>query len=371
MITTTDETLAEFEHAAQTFATKELAGRVEANDRHPFAPLFDSTVERAWESGFFSVMLPEAMGGIDAGIGVLCTLLDRISQVDASLAGMMLTTALAQRITLAAGAQLPEASDARHTLIACPAYIDPAREAELPRARLEGAHATLSGELRYLTLGGIAATALVPARVQGEPGYQWFLVALDGSAGARCSEPVVSLGLHACPSVDVTFDAAAATPLGAPGSGATHFSAAAREVRLGAAAIAAGLLKGSLAEALAYARERSQGGRRIVDWSEVRMMLANMAVQARVADLCLTQACAAVAAGAPDADELAAAATLHIQQQACEIVNDGVQLLGGNGYMKDYGQEKRYRDARHVQSLFGAAPLRKLDLARALIERMQ
>ncbi len=33
---------------------------------------------------------------------------------------------------------------------------------------------------------------------------------------------------------------------------------------------------------------------------------------------------------------------------ACELVNDGVQLLGGNGYMKDYGQEKRYRDARQV-----------------------
>jgi alkylation response protein AidB-like acyl-CoA dehydrogenase len=185
----------------------------------------------------------------------------------------------------------------------------------------------------------------------------------------RRSDPVVSLGLHACPSVDVDFAAAPATPLGAAGSGARHLAAALRDVRLGAAAISAGILKGSLGEALAYARERHQGGRRIADWSEIRMMLADMAVQARVADLCLTQACAAVAARAPDADELAAAATLHIQQQACEVVNDGVQVLGGNGYMKDYGQEKRYRDARQAQALLGAAPLRKLELGRALIER--
>lgn len=367
MITTFDAALGEFEDVARTFAAKELRGEVEANDRHPFAPLFEPTIARACESGFFSVVLPEELGGIGAGIDVLCTMLERISQVDASLAAIMFATAFAQRLMITAGAQPPAPSDARRTLVACPAYCDPAKLASLPEARLAGGTATLSGRLEYLTLGGIAATGLVPARVDGEPGYRWFVVDLD-AAGVRRSPPVVSLGLHACPSVDVDFDAAAAHPIGAADSGAAHFDAAARAVRLGAAAIAAGILNGSLAEALAYARERAQGGRRIVDWSEVRMLLASMAVQARVADMCLTQACAAAAAGSADADVYALAATVHIQEQACEVVNDGVQLLGGNGYMKDYGQEKRYRDARQVQALLGHAPLRKLELARSLIE---
>jgi alkylation response protein AidB-like acyl-CoA dehydrogenase len=39
-----------------------------------------------------------------------------------------------------------------------------------------------------------------------------------------------------------------------------------------------------------------------------------------------------------------------------------VQLLGGNGYMKDYPQEKRMRDAKQVQSLLGMAPVRKIQL---------
>ena len=56
------------------------------------------------------------------------------------------------------------------------------------------------------------------------------------------------------------------------------------------------------------------------------------------------------------------AAALHIAELACNATTDGIQILGGYGYMKDYGQEKRYRDARMVQALLGAVPLKKLDI---------
>ena len=60
------------------------------------------------------------------------------------------------------------------------------------------------------------------------------------------------------------------------------------------------------------------------------------------------------------------AAALHIHELACEVVTDGIQVLGGNGYMKDYGQEKRYRDARQVQALLGIAPLKKIGIIREI-----
>ncbi len=44
-----------------------------------------------------------------------------------------------------------------------------------------------------------------------------------------------------------------------------------------------------------------------------------------------------------------------------KATNDGIQVLGWVGYMKDFGQEKRFRDAQHVQALMGIATLRKLE----------
>ena len=125
-------------------------------------------------------------------------------------------------------------------------------------------------------------------------------------------------------------------------------------------------MRGSLDEALAYSKERFQGGRSIINWSEVSMLLAGMAIKADVAGMCVAQACQAVEQGSVNNGSAGIAAAVHIHEIACEAVTDGIQVLGGYGYMKDYGQEKRYRDARQVQALLGAAPLKKIDLLRGL-----
>lgn len=374
MITTFDPDLVAFAELAEAFAAKELKPHVEVHDRYPFGPLYDDAIAKAWEAGFFAINLSEKLGGIDGDIGVLCTLLDRISQIDASLAGVMFTTAMAQSLITAAdaGSSIAEACDraktVRDALLACPVFCNPGQLVSLPSATIADDAATLNGTLDYLTLGNVAAQALVPARVSGHEGYGWFLVKLD-DPGVSVSDPIFSLGLHACPSVDVRFSGVRAVMIGAPDCGATYFASTTATLQLAAAAISAGIMKGALNEASAYARERMQGGRKIIDWSEVRMIMANMAIKTRVADLCLTQACALSTRDLAESVDSSLAAALHIQELACELVNDGVQLLGGNGYMKDYGQEKRYRDARQVQALLGLAPLRKLDLCHTLCAR--
>ncbi|MBI5896521.1 MAG: acyl-CoA dehydrogenase, partial [Desulfobacterales bacterium] len=44
----------------------------------------------------------------------------------------------------------------------------------------------------------------------------------------------------------------------------------------------------------------------------------------------------------------------------CDVTTDGIQVMGGVGYMKDFGQEKRFRDAKHTQALLGIAPAKKI-----------
>ncbi|HWR68039.1 MAG TPA: acyl-CoA dehydrogenase, partial [Desulfomonilia bacterium] len=250
-------------------------------------------------------------------------------------------------------------------LVAYPSFCNPAQMVKLPSAERSGKGYVLKGDLEYLVLGGIAAQALIPARLEDKSGYSFFLVDL-GDKGVKKGDPVFSLGLHACPAVDVTFNTVKAHLIGEEGKGYGSFQAASKKLHVAAAAMSAGILKGTFNEALAYAQERFQGGCQIINWSEVSMILANMAVKADVADLCVAQACQALEKGTTDWGRLCVAAAIHVHELCCEAVNDGVQVLGGNGYMKDYGQEKRYRDARQVQALLGISPMKKISIIREI-----
>jgi alkylation response protein AidB-like acyl-CoA dehydrogenase len=103
----------------------------------------------------------------------------------------------------------------------------------------------------------------------------------------------------------------------------------------------------------------------------VRMLLANMAVEVQVGQSCLAWACHELDAKSPGWDKTSRAAAIHVAEMACRATVDGVQLLGGNGFMKDYGQEKRMRDSKQVQCLLGMAPVRKMDLIEQIINESE
>jgi alkylation response protein AidB-like acyl-CoA dehydrogenase len=360
-----------FEELAQSFAAKELVKKVEEHDRYPFGEFFENVLDKAYDVGFLGVLLSEDMGGIGGGIGALCVILQAVCRADASLGGIIFANALSQEILRAAGADktsrkiFPKATSARDVLVACPAYIDPSQVSALPKEARSGKDYVLSGTMELVVLGSLAQRALIPARTGASGPYSFFLVDLTAKGVSR-SEPVFTLGLHACPAVDITFDRVKAQLIGEAGKGREYFASASRAMHIAAAAMNAGIMKGSLSEGLAYAKERQQGGCEIINWSEVSMILATMGIKAHVAELCVAQACQAFEADPKRWGLHGLATELHVHEIACEVVTDGIQVLGGNGYMKDYGQEKRYRDARQVQALLGTAPLKKIGFTREL-----
>jgi alkylation response protein AidB-like acyl-CoA dehydrogenase len=78
--------------------------------------------------------------------------------------------------------------------------------------------------------------------------------------------------------------------------------------------------------------------------------------------MAVSSACSAMENKMAEWDLYAKTAALHVQDVACQVTTDGIQVLGGYGYMKDYGQEKRFRDAQQIKTLLGMAPLRKVEL---------
>ena len=367
MLSSFKSDLKPFEDLARSFAAKELAGKAEEHDRYPFGEFFQDVLDKAYEVEFLGIMLPEDLGGIGGSMGTLGVVLDAVCRADSSLGGIIFTNALSQEILLAADARdiageiFGGASSAGEFLVAFPSYTHPAYQDGLPEYKRSGRGYTLTGPVELLVLGGIASRAIVPARAGSGRSCSFFLIDLDHK-GVQKSRPVFTLGMHACPAVDVRLDRVRARLVGEEGKGDEYFGRVSPAMHVAAAAMNAGIMRGSLDEALAYARERYQGGREIIRWSEISMLLAGMAVKADVAEMCVIQACWALEQGEAGWSSRCTASALHIHEIACETVTDGIQVLGGNGYMKDYGQEKRFRDARQVQALLGSVPARKLDL---------
>ncbi|MCE5212777.1 MAG: acyl-CoA/acyl-ACP dehydrogenase [Deltaproteobacteria bacterium] len=375
MITALNKDLKPFEDLITEFAREELKPHVEKNDRYPYdsrdAEIIESNFRKIYDLGFLGIMLPEEYNGIGQGISALCMMLGHVAEVDASYSLIIFTSSLSQEVILAAGADktakklFPQAKTAQDYFISFPSFTNPGQVVTLPQAAISGKDYKLTGNLDYLVLGNFTNWAVIPAKVSGKQGYSFFLVDLKDKA-VRKSAPIFSLGLHACPIVDITFDGVNAQLLGEEGEGEKYFNKASKVLHVATAAISSGIMKGSLKEAMDYAKEREQGGWTIVNWSEVRMILANMTVKSKAVDMCVAGTCQGIEAGIPDWGVYSMAAAIHVHEMACEVVTDGIQVLGGNGYMKDYGQEKRYRDARQVQALLGLVPLRKLSLIREI-----
>ncbi len=373
MCASVNQELQMLDSMAKEFAESELVPGREEFDDFPFSPLFDGALKKANEVGFFSLMLPEDMGGANRSMKALCTVLYETCRADASLGGVIFTNALAQEVMINAGASdmIPSPEEAggnpRKALLAFAPFDNPVETENRARAKAVDGEHFLDGDVEYVMLGGLAERALVAATMEGQEGISFFLTDV-GLPEVRVSEPVISLGLHACPAVDIRFRGARATLIGEAGEGGLYLSQAADRLSVACAAMSSGIMLGSFLTALDYARGRTQGGRLILEWSKMRMSLADIAIKMKCADLIVDTAGTSVDEAESGWQQASRAAALHVCPIACDVANEGIQLLGGNGYMHEYGQEKRFRDAQTVQSLLGMLPLRKLAYLNMVLE---
>lgn len=366
------EDMAPLEEMARRLAQDKIKPKSSALDRYPFAggeaAAIDALLDELDAQGLLAVTAPEAWGGLGLGVDALSVIIYALSEVDASFALPVFTAAFSQGLLAKAGGTPPwqaETASGRDRLVAFPLFETPGRISSLPQASRTATDFTLTGAVRDLAMGRYARRALVPAILEGESDYAYFLVELAGPS-VRCCVSDLPLGMRALPLLDLDLTATPAQLVGAERGGGEIFSEVAARFQAAAAAMSAGLMRGALQEVLAYAQERHQGGRAIINWSEVRMMIGAMAARSRTADACVAATCQAVEADSPGWRSLALGSATLVHELACQQGDDGLQALGGVGYMRDFPQEKRYRDARQLQALLGAAPLRKL----ALVDRL-
>ena len=176
------------------------------------------------------------------------------------------------------------------------------------------------------------------------------------------------MGLRASPVAQIAFDGArvpADRLLGDENGGFRIAMSALDGGRLGIAACAVGLAQSALDHAAAYAREREQLGRPIVQFQGLAFMLADMATQISAARALTLAAARLRDVGRPYSVE-AAKAKLFATDMAMRVTTDAVQVLGGYGYVADHPVERYMREAKVLQIVEGTNQIQRVVISRAL-----
>ncbi len=136
--------------------------------------------------------------------------------------------------------------------------------------------------------------------------------------------------------------------------------------RLYVAALLVGAMRASAEYSRAYAQQREAFGRPIAHHQALAFLIADMASAVDGARLLLHEAAARSDRG-DDATEAAATAFAEACEQAMFVTPNGLQILGGHGFMQDYPVEKWMREARALGLLLGGVDAAREDAGQALL----
>ena len=237
------------------------------------------------------------------------------------------------------------------------------------RAARDGDGYTVTGSKAWITHGGEADFYVLFARTAetGTSGISCFLI--DGDQpGMTPGAPEQKMGLTGSTTAQLHFDGARVPVdrrLGAEGQGFPIALSALDSGRLGIAACAVGLAQGALDEAVAYALRREQFGTRIIDFQGLSFLLADMAAAVESARATYLDAARRKDRGLPYARQ-ASIAKLVATDAAMKVTTDAVQVLGGNGYTRDYPVERFMREAKVMQIFEGTNQIQRLVIGRHL-----
>ncbi|RIY03326.1 acyl-CoA dehydrogenase [Aureimonas flava] len=241
------------------------------------------------------------------------------------------------------------------------------------RATLEGDTYRLDGAKQFISGGGLADLYVVMARTGGEgPSGISALVVPGDTPGLSFGADERKMGWNAQPTRALIFEncrVPVAHRLGAEGQGFAIAMAGLDGGRLNIAACSLGGAWAALDRAVAHMNERRTFGKRLAEHQALRFRMADAATDLEVGRSILWRAAAALDASDPAATTLCAMAKRVCTDKGFAVANEALQMLGGYGYLADYGLEKIVRDLRVHQILEGTNEIMRVIVARQVMGR--
>lgn len=238
-------------------------------------------------------------------------------------------------------------------------------------ARRDGGNYILNGSKQFISGAGAVDVYIVMART-GEPGPRGvsaFLVPA-GTPGLGFGANERKMGWHAQPTRAVTFQDCKVPSdhlIGQEGDGFKIAMSALVGGRLNIAACSLGGAHSAVDKAIAYMRERRAFGKRLDEFQGLQFRVADMVTELEAARTMLYTAAAAFDRGDDDAPLRSAMAKRFVTDIGYKVANDAQQMLGGYGYLAEYGLEKIVRDLRVHQILEGTNEIMRVIIARSVL----
>ncbi|MDR2770684.1 MAG: acyl-CoA dehydrogenase family protein [Clostridiales Family XIII bacterium] len=238
-------------------------------------------------------------------------------------------------------------------------------------ALLDGDHYILNGGKIFITNACKADTYVVFAVTTpdiGTRGISAFIVEKDRD-GFSFGDHYDKLGIRSSATAELIFNDVKVPKenlLGREGEGFRIAMATLDGGRIGIASQALGIAQGAYENALEYAKERVQFGKAIAHQQVISFKLADMATKLRAARFLIYSAAELKENHEPYGME-SAMAKQSASDVGLEIVNDALQIFGGNGYLKGMEVERAYRDAKICTIYEGTNEIQRIVIASHII----
>ena len=361
------------------FGVKEIRPKMMEWDESQYFP--KELFKKLGDLGLMGVLVPIEYGGSGFGYHEYVTAISELAKIDGSIG-----LSMAAHNSLCTGHILQFASEDQKKkylprLASCEwlgawGLTEPNTGSDAGNMRTvavkDGDHYILNGAKNFITHGKSGDVAVVIVRT-GEVGDSHGMTAFiveRGTPGFTAGKKENKLGMRASETAEMIFTDCRihkSQMIGKEGEGFVQSLKVLDGGRISIAALSLGIAEGAYEAALQYSKERHQFNQPISSFQGISFKLAEMATKVEAAKL-LTYRSADLKNRGKSVNKESAMAKLYASEIAVEVANDGLQIFGGYGYIKDFPAEKYYRDAKLCTIGEGTSEIQKLVISRCILK---
>lgn len=374
MMSMYDAQYTELRDLMSKFSDTEVAPLAHQIDHDALIP--KALINKLYENGFMGSYIPEEFGGAGMDYTSYAIIIEELSRGCAST-GVLVSahTSLCMWPILNYGTTEQKTKFlpglASGGIIGCFCLSEPNAGSDpgglTTFAEDKGDHFEISGVKNWITNGRDAGIAIVMAKTTkttDHKGVTAFIVETN-SPGFKVQKVEEKLGIKGSSTAQIWLDKVKVPKdqvIGVVGQGFKVALSTLDGGRIGIASQAVGIAEAAFRYAKKYSKERIQFGKPIAELQAVQFMLADMSTKIAAARLLVMHASHLKDNGLPYSKE-AAQAKLFASESCMSITTKAIQVLGGNGYSKEYPCERHFRDAKITEIYEGTSEIQRIVIA--------
>ncbi len=370
-------------HSAEYKELRELVAKFSDAEVGPLAAEIDEKgkipedlIAKVAENGFMGCYIPEEFGGAGMDYMSYAIIVEELSRGCAST-GVLVSahSSLATWPIINFGSQEQKAKYlpklATGEMIGCFCLSEPDAGSDAASlttfAEDKGDYYLLNGTKNWITNGKQAGLAIVFAKTEKTEDHRGMSAFIVETAweGFSIQKSEDKLGIRGSSTTQIVFENVKVPKENLLGKEKKGFSIGLATLdggRIGIAAQALGIAEAAFRYAKKYSMERIQFGKPIGDLQAIQFMLADMSTKIAASRLLIAEASRLKDNGEGYSKE-AAQAKVFASEAAMWITTKAIQILGGNGYVKEYPVERHFRDAKITEIYEGTSEIQRLVIA--------